>query len=369
MELRDELAYHGALVYLGEAGVHVEDLRAGATLFDGHVHHVVVVARAQRLLHQTLARGIDALTNDAHLTVVERADLLRARHGKAVAYMALCRHAPDEKLVLAGYVLGRRAAAAANHGDAGVEHAGHGLGVLLGPHVIGGYAIDHVRQAGVSLRHHGAGRPREHPLDQRCHCRGAKPAVNAHNVRAKRGERDCRGLWRGSQEGTAVLPKGHGHERRQVRVLAHGEQGRLRLGKVCHGLDHKEVCTGSVGGTHLLGKEVVCVVEGKRAHGREELTRGAKIRRHVACAGLARAGHRRREDLLNACRAAKLGRVGTKGVGGNDLGTGSNVGGMHLADLRGVGEAEQLRKFTGRKAARLQLRAHGTIKEQKLLAT
>ena len=328
-----------------------------------------MIARAQRLLHQALACGVDAFTNDAHLAVIKRADLLCARHGKAVAHAALRGDASGEKLVLAGYVLGSGSAAAANHGDACIEHARHRLRVLLWPHVVGGHAIHHVRQTGVGLRHHGTGCPREHPLDERRHGRRAKAAVDSHDIRTQGGERDRSGLGRGAQERAAVLPKGHGHKRRQVGVLAHGEKRRLGLGQVGHGLDHKEVRSGGIGSTHLLGKEVICVVKGKRAHGLEKLARGTKVRCHIAGTGIARTGHRRREDLAHARSATKLGRIGAKGVGGHDLGSGSDVGSVHLADLVGVGQAEQLRQLSGRKPTGLQLRAHGTVKEQELLST
>lgn len=42
---------------------------------------------------------------------------------------------------------------------------------------------------------------------------------------------------------------------------------------------------------------------------------------------------------------------------------------MNLGDLAGVGKAQKLRQLAGGKAARLQLRSHGSIEEQELLAT
>jgi len=80
------------------------------------------------------------------------------------------------------------------------------------------------------------------------------------------------------------------------------------------------------------------------------------------------AGDGSREHLLHRRGGAKLRATGTKGVGAHHLGAGGDIGGMDPRDHSGVGEAEQLGNLAGLEAERLQLRTHGTIEEQEVLA-
>ncbi len=340
LQLGHKLNHGGALVDLGQAHVNVQDLRAGVGLRDGLAHDVVVVALAQGLLHLLLARGVDALANDAHLAHLQSADALGAGHAEPVARGRLARFAIGEKGALARDVGGRGAAAAAHDGDAQVEHLGHGLAVLGHMDVEDRLAVHNARQARVCLDHHGALCPGNHALYQRQEVVGAQRAVDAHGVGAHRREGHRGHLGRGAQEGAAVLGKGHGHKDGQVGVLLHGEKCGLGLGQVGHGLDDKEVGARRGGRLGLLGKEVVGVVEGQGAHGLQELAGGADVCGHVAGARLARAGDGGLEDLLDRGGVAQLVAVGAKGVGGGDVCAGGHVGGVDVGDLCGVGEAQ-----------------------------
>ena len=326
-----------------------------------------MVAGAQSLLHLALARGVDALANDADLAGLERHQALRPADGKAVPHAPRRRAAGGKKRALSRDVLRRGAAAAAHDGDARVKHAGNCSGVLLGSHVIDGDATLHARQAGVCLRHHRAARPGEHPLHERRHVGRPERAVDAHGCRAERGERERRHLGRGAEEGPAVLLEGHRDEGGQARVLAHGQQRRLCLGEVCHGLDHEEVGTGGLGRADLPGKEIVGVLKGERAHRREQLAGRTDVGGNVARPRGPGAGDRGAEDLLHRGRVAQLVRVGPEGVGCHHVRAGGHVRRVDLGDLVGVSEAQQLRQLPGGEPARLKLRSHGTVKEQKLV--
>ena len=226
----------------------------------------------------------------------------------------------------------------------------------------------HVRQARVGLRHHRAAGPRHHALDQRGHVGGAERAVDAHHVGAEGGERCGGHLGRGPQEGAPVLVEGHRDKDGQVGVLLGGEQRGLRLGEVGHRLDDEEVGPGRIGRAHLLGKELVGIVEGERAHGLQERTGRSDVGCHVACARCAGTTDGRGKDFVNRRGLAELGAVGTKGVGGDHLGACRHVRGVDLGDLLRVGQAQELGDLSCRQATSLQLRAHGTVKQQEVLA-
>ena len=367
LEVRHQAAQRRGLVYLGQAGVHVQHLRAGVRLADGLLHHVVVVAGAQGLLHAALARGVDALADDAHVSGRQAHQALRACDREVAAHVARGGGAAGKEVPLARDVCRRGAAAAAHHRDAGVQHVTHGLAVLRGLDVVERDAVLHVGKAGVCLRHHRHAGPRQHAAHQRRHVLGAKRAVDAHDVGAERAEGLRRDLRRGAQEGAAVLVEGHGAEYGQVGALLCREHGRFGLCEVRHGLDDEQVRARGVGRAHLLRKQLVRVVERQRAHGFEERAGGADVRGDVARAGGLCAGDGGREDLLHRGRVPQLGCARAKGVGGDDLGARLHVRLVDLGYLPRVGEAQKLWHLAGRKAARLQLRAHGAVEQQEVL--
>ena len=327
-----------------------------------------MVALAQGLLHLLLARGVDALANDANLAHLQSADALGTGHAEPVARRGLARLAVGEKGALARDVCGRGAAAATHDRDAQVKHLGHGLAVLGRMDVEDRLAVHDARQARVGLDHHGALGPGNHALYQRQEVVGAQRAVDAHGIGAHRREGDRGHLGRGAQEGAAVLGKGHGHKDGQIGVLLHGEKGGLGLGQVCHGLDDKEIGAGRGCRARLAGKELVGVVEGQGTHGLQELAGGANVGGHVANARLACAGNSGLEDLFDRGGVAEFLGIGAKGVSGGDVCAGGHVGGVDVGNLCRVGEAQKLGKLAGGQAALLQLGAHAAVEDQKLLA-
>ncbi len=367
LELRDELNHHGALVYLGQAGVYIQDLRARLGLGDGLAHDVIVVAGAQGLLHLLLARGVDALADDADLPGSQGNQLLRAGDAEPIVGLSRRGRPPGKKLALTADVIGGRAAATADDGYASVDHLGNGLAVLGRVDVIEGNAVFHARKAGVRLDHDRALRPGKHALHERHQVLGAKRAVDAHDVGAEGRERHGGDLGRRTQERAAVLSERHGHEDRQVGVLAHGEKGRLGLGKIGHGLDDEQVGARLGGGTRLLRKELVRVVEGQRAHGLEELARRADVGRNVADPRPAGTANGRLKDLLHRRRVAELLAVRAERVRRRHVRSGGHVSCVDIAYLVRVGKAQELRELAGREPALLELCAHGAVEDEELL--
>ena len=113
----------------------------------------------------------------------------------------------------------------------------------------------------VGLHHNGLVGNGEHTRGESSELGWSLAAVDAQNVGADGIERDGGHLGARAQEGAAVFLKGHGGKDGQVGVLAAGEDGRLDLGKVSHGLDNKEVHARIDAGAHFLGKKVIGLVE------------------------------------------------------------------------------------------------------------
>ena len=162
----------------------------------------------------------------------------------------------------------RGAAAAAHDAHAVLNHAGDGLGVFGCLDVKDGVAVVvHAGQSRVGLHHNGLVRNGEHASGEPSELGRSLAAVDAQNVGADGIERDGGNLGARAQEGAAVFLKGHGGKDGQVGILAAGEDGRLDLGKVGHGLDNKEVHARIDARVHLLGKEAVGLVEAEGAQG------------------------------------------------------------------------------------------------------
>ena len=105
--------HHLGLVDLGQAHVHVQDVRPGLRLLQGLAQHIVHIPGLQGLLHALLPGGVDALTDDPH--PVDGDHLHAAAHGGGdmpgnFLYRPALQGPAEE-----GNVLGSSAAAAAEH--------------------------------------------------------------------------------------------------------------------------------------------------------------------------------------------------------------------------------------------------------------
>lgn len=160
----------------------------------------------------------------------------------------------------------RGSAATAHDAHAVGDHAGDGLGVFGGLDIKDGVAVVvHMGESRVGLHHNGLVGNGEHTCGESSELGRSLAAVDAQNVGTDGVERDGGDLGTRAQEGTAVFLKGHGGKDGQVGVLAAGEDRRLDLGQVGHGLDNKEVHARGDAGAHFLGKEVIGLVEAEGA--------------------------------------------------------------------------------------------------------
>ena len=225
----------------------------------------------------------------------------------------------------------------------------------------------HLRESRIGLHHAGAGKVGEHAEHKRLHVFRAKRAVDADSIGTERGERHGSDFRRRAEEGTPVLSECHGHECRQLRMLLDRKEGSLRLGEVCHRLDHEEVGSCLFCRDCLFGKEPIGLFELHGPHGLEEGSRGADIRRDIARSCCTHAGDGCLEDLAYGRLAGKLQGIRAERVRRHGLGTSLDVSGMDGCDIVRIFKAEELWQLSCLHATFLELRSHGSIEEEELL--
>ena len=263
------------------------------------------------------------------------------------------------------HVRRRGTAASTDDAHAVLDHAGDGLGVLGCLEIKDGIAvIVHAGQSCIGLHHNGLVGDGEHTRGESSEFGRSLAAVDAQNVGADGVERDGGHLGACAQEGATVFLKGHGGKDGQVGVFAAGEDGRLDLGQVGHGLDNKEVHTRGDASAHLLGKEVVGLVEAEGAQGAKQRTDGADVAGDVMGTGRAGAGDGRGKDVCHGGGAVELVGVGTKGVGGDHVAAGLDVLTLDVGDDLGLLKVEQLGQGAGLHAGRLQHGTHAAVEQQ-----
>ena len=257
------------------------------------------------------------------------------------------------------------AAAAAHDAHAVGDHAGDGVGVFGGLDIKDGIAvIVHVGESCIGLNHNGLVRNGEHACGEPSELGRSLAAVDAQNVGADGVERDGGHLGTRTQERATVFLKGHGGKDGQVGVLAAGEDGRLDLGKVGHGLDNKEVHARVDAGAHFLGKEVIGLVEAQGAQGAKQCADGADIAGDIVGAGRAGAGDGGGKDICHGGGAVELVGVGAKGVGGDYVAASLDVLTLNISDNLGLLKVEQLGQGAGLHAGRLQHGAHAAVEQE-----
>ena len=278
------------------------------------------------------------------------------------------RHARAHESADAGDVVRRGATAATHNGGTCIEQGLCCMRVGLGVDVVEGAAVLDAWKARVRLHHEGHAGKGRHAREQGRKRVGTQRAVDAHGLHAQGRQRHGADLGTRAQEGAAVLAERHGGHHGQLGALKAGEHRRLGLEQVGHGLDDEEVGAGSLGGTGLLGKEVVCLVEIHGAQGFEQSADGTDVGGHVAGARLACARDGGREHVLHAGGVAQLVGVGAERVGRDDVGTRLHIGVVDGRDSLGMGEIEQLGQLAGLEACLLQHGAHRPVEHEELLA-
>ena len=355
------------LVDLGQAHVDVQDVGALLLLADALAHDVVQVAVAQGLLQALFAGGVDAFADDGDLVAVagEVHDRLGARDRHTGLAVTRAGRVGVDEGTKCRHVRGRGTAAATHDAHAVLNHAGDGLGVFGCLDIKDGIAvIVHVGQSRIGLHHNGLVGDGEHARGESSELGRALAAVDAQDVGADGVEGDGGHLGARAQEGATVFLKGHGGKDGQVGVLEAGEDGRLDLGKVGHGLDNKEVHTRGDAGAYFLGKEVIGLVEAEGTQGAKQRADGADVTGDVAGAGLAGAGDGRGKDVCHGGGAVELVGVGAKGVGGDHVTAGLDVLTLDIGDDLGLLKVEQLGQGACLHAGGLQHGAHAAVKQQ-----
>ena len=367
LELLGGLLDNLNLVDLGQAHVNVQDIGALFLLADALTYDVVQIAVAQGLLQALFAGGIDALADDGDLVAIAGKvhDRLGARDRHAGLAMARTGRVVVDKRAQGRHVRGRGAAATAHDAHAILDHAGDGRGVLGRLDIKDGVAVVvHAGQSCVGLHHDGLVGNGEHACSESPELGRALAAVDAQDIGADGIEGDGGNLGTRAQEGATVFLKGHGGKDGQVGVLAAGEDGRLDLGKVGHGLDNKEVHARIDAGAHFLGKEVIGLVEAEGAQGAKQRTDGADVAGDVAGAGLAGAGDCRGKDICHGGGAVELVGVGAKGVGGDYVAASLDVLALDIGNDLWLLKVEQLGQGARLHASGLQHGAHAAVEQQ-----
>ena len=319
------------------------------------------------MLQALFAGGVDALADDGDLVAIAGKvyNRLCARYRHAGLAVTHARRVVVDEGAQRRHVRGRGAAAAAHNTHAVLDHAGDGLGVFGCLDVKDGVAVVvHAGQSRVCLHHDGLIGDGEHARGESSELGRALAAVDAQDIGADSVEGDGGDLGARAQEGAAVFLKSHGGKDGQVGVLAAGEDRRLDLGQVGHGLDNKEVDARSDAGAYFLGKEVVGLVKAEGAQGAQQRADGADVAGDVAGAGLAGTGDGRGKDVGHGGGAVELMGVGAKGVGGDYVTAGLDVLTLNIGNDLGLLKVEELGQSACLHAGCLQHGAHTAVKQQ-----
>ena len=222
-----------------------------------------------------------------------------------------------------------------------------------------------VRQTRIGLCEHRQAAGGAEPLHQRQDLGGAQRAVDTHRVRAKalRGHRKALHLTAG--EGAAGGLKGHGGHHRQITGLLRGQDARLYLQQVGHGLKVHRVRTGGGARRHHLLEQVAGLLEGQGAHGLEHLAQGADVQQdlRIGTLGSCFGALHRGGDHLGHCVAAarQLLAVGAESVGADEIGASLQIGFVDAGHHLRMGHTPHIRDLAGRKARLLQHGSHGPV--------
>ena len=273
LETAHRLLQHRGLVDLRQTHVHVQHLDALVLLSDALGEDVVHVAGAQGLLEPLLTGGVDPLA-DQHRVVSEVHGVGVGGHAGQVLGLHRRRHQvfrpPHQRLDI------RRGGAAAAAGQAhALPHQGRRLrGELLRRHVVDRPAVLLPGQSRVGFQQHRHGGPAQVLPHHRGQGPGAQGAVDADGVGPHALQHGRHGRRGGAGHEFAVLAVGVGDEHRQITVLLGGQQCRLGLVAVVHGLDQNEVRAVFHAQAHGLGEGRHRVLEVQVTVGLQQPRRG-----------------------------------------------------------------------------------------------
>ena len=324
-----ELGQDRLFVQFGQPRVHVEYVRARVRLFERLLGDVAVIALVKRRLHRLFARRVDAFADDAHAVYFHpfrrRTDGGAAFIGGRRGFCGICQSAQFFD------VFGRRAAASADDAHAHAEHFFIHLRKFVRAHAVVGVFV---RQPRVRLHDDGLLRVFENGLYGGQKLFRSERTVHAHRVREGRGGHG-KTVGGATRERPAALLEGHRADHGQIRVFVRREQGGFEFGKVGHRLDEDEV--GALARLHLPCKNFVCIVEGKAAHGFQQLPDGPYVEgdEFIACRP-PRDVYRGLYELFGKLPSARLFFVRAEGVRRDHVRARSGVFAVYLFDEFGA---------------------------------
>ncbi|KAF5039482.1 hypothetical protein DSECCO2_543460 [anaerobic digester metagenome] len=359
---------HAGLVDHGRADVDVQEIGAGGYLLLGEGQDLARLQPLQLGRKLGLARGVDALADDAAGAVETEVNGPRTR-GDRQAGPGLEGRARRGTVAAQGGqgfdVLGRGAAAAAQAGHAVGGQGGHRGGEGVRGKAEDRGAVDQLGQAGVGFDEHGRVAGREDGARNQDEFLGAGAAVGADEVHAHVLHGPCEDLGAGAGQADAAL-EGHADAHGQVADLARGHDHGTGLGQVELRLAQDQVDAASHEASDLLLENLDEPAEGNVAQRLDHLARGAHAAGHedAFVHGLTRGAGHGLIDLEDVEARGKLVAGRAEGVGGHDTGAGQCVLGVDGGhDIR-ARHAELLGGLAGPESPSLQQAAHASIEDQ-----
>ena len=142
----------------------------------------------------------------------------------------------------------------------------------------------------------------------------------------------------------------------------------LHLKQVGHGLNQNDIRTGLHGRAHLLGEQIVRLIEAHGAKRCKQRARRADISNRITRTGVAHADNGGREHLAHRGGVAEFARIGAERVRGDCKTSRFDVLAMNRGHFIGAVQAQKFRQFARLKARCLQHGAHSAVENQILLA-
>ena len=367
LELLHHVRHHGGLVNLGEADVHVEDVRAAVLLAQALAKNVLDIAVAQRLFEFLLPGRIDALADDHGPGADLHALREGADHCPVLARLRLKRELSDA-LCRKADVLRGRAAASSDRLNAHFRDLFHPAGEFLGSHVIDGPAAFRAGQARIGIDDDRHAADLGKPLHDRNHLLRPEAAVDAQRVHPQTFQKRHGGIHAAPGQKLPLLVKSNRNADRQVAVLFGRQYGRLGLIAVRHGLNQDQIRSCPAAVAHDFSEQFHRLLKGQISQGLEKLSRGPYIQRHI---GVFPAGpapgffgvlYRGRHDLLQII--GKFERIGAKCIRVENIAPCTQISAVQVDDILGSFEIPGLRQFSALESFGLKDRSGSSVKNK-----
>ena len=153
-------------------------------------------------------------------------------------------------------MLARCAAAAAEHGNACIEHLIDKGYKLIGRTIVNGLAVNYLRHTGVGLGYERNARKLAQALEMHEHLLGPCRAVKAESAYAHALQNRQCGRNIGSGQTASALVAGERHKNGLIAHAAHSQHRRARVGKRHHRFYNEKIYSGLLKTCGLLGVDI-----------------------------------------------------------------------------------------------------------------